>query len=244
MRQITRLALAASALTMISVSVAAAADLGPVLIEPEPVPEPPVSAGGWYLRGDISYDFDTSARIFLSTTSSSSTFYDTEFDDTWNIGLGIGYLFNEWFRADITADYRFPADYDAVSSSLSVSTILLNGYFSLGNSSGFSPYVGAGIGAAYVNWDAYDFPDLLQVTGPTAVDDDWRFAYALMAGVTIDLTENLALDTGYRFTSIDDGQMVGPGFIVFPGVASYSDLYIHEFRIGMRYTLGNINGGT
>jgi opacity protein-like surface antigen len=240
MRQITRLALAASALTMISVSVAAAADLGPIL--PEPVPEPPVSAGGWYLRGDISYDFHTKADVFLSTTSSSSSTFDADFDDTWNIGAGIGYIFNDWFRADITADYRFPADWDAGASSVSVSTILLNGYASLGNFSGFSPYVGAGIGAAYINWDAIDFPGF--GLGPAVVDDDWRFAYALMAGVTIDLTENLALDTGYRFTSVDDGQLIGPGFIVFPGVADYSDLYIHEFRIGMRYTFGNFNGGS
>ncbi len=102
MRHITRLALAASALTMISVSVAAAADLGPVVIQPEPVPEPPVLMGGWYLRGDISYEFNTKATVYLSTTSSSSSFFDVDFDDTWNIGAGIGYIFNDWFRNDIT----------------------------------------------------------------------------------------------------------------------------------------------
>jgi opacity protein-like surface antigen len=242
MRHITRLALAASALTMISVSVAAAADIGSAVIEPEPVPEPPVLAGGWYLRGDISYDFKTKASVFLSTTSSSSTFFDADFDDTWNIGAGIGYVFNDWFRADLTGDYRFPADWDAAASSVSVSTILLNGYATLGSFSGISPYVGAGIGAAFVNWDTIDFPGF--GLGPAAVDDDWRFAYALMAGVSFDVTENLAIDTGYRFTSVDDGQLIGPGFIVFPGVASYSDLHIHEFRIGMRYTFGNFNGGS
>ena len=236
MRNITKLALAASALTMISVSVAAAADVGSMVIQPEPVPEPPVLAGGWYLRGDISYDFHTNASVFLSTTSSSSTFFDADFDDTWNIGAGFGYMFNDWFRADNTADYRFRADWDAVAISLSVSTILLNGYATLGKYSGISPYVGVGVGTAYVNWDPIDFPDLFQVTGPAVVDDNWRFAYALMAGVSFDVTENLAIDTGYRYTSIDDGQLIGPGFIVFPGVADYSDLHIHEIRLGMRYT--------
>jgi len=234
MRHISKLALAATALTMISFSVASAADIGSGVIEMEPVPEPPAIGGGWYLRGDISYDFDTSARVFLSTTSSSSTSFESDFDDTWNIGAGLGYEFGDWFRADITADYRFPADWGAVTG-LSVSTILLNGYATLGKFSGISPYVGAGIGAAYVNWDSFDFPDLAQATGPAAVDDDWRFAYALMAGVSFDLSEKLAIDTGYRFTSVDDGQLIGPGFIVFPGVADYSDLHIHEFRVGMRY---------
>jgi len=241
MRHITRLALAASALTMISVSVAAAADLGPVVIQPEAVPEPPVLMGGWYLRGDISYEFKTKARVYLSTTSSSSSSFDADFDDTWNIGAGIGYIFNEWFRTDITADYRFPADWGLALTSLSVSTILLNGYATLGGYSGISPYVGAGVGAAYVNWDTIDFPGF--GLGPAVVEDNWRFAYALMAGVSFDLTDNLALDTGYRFVSVNDGQLIGPGFIVFPGVADYSDLYIHEFRIGMRYTFGSFSGG-
>jgi len=233
MRYITRLALAASVLTMLSVSVAAAADPGPFVIEPEPVPEPPVSTGGWYLRGDISYDFKTDANVLVSTTSA----FDVDFDDTWNVGFGLGYMFNDWFRTDITADYRFPADWDAAATDVSVSTVLLNGYATLGSFSGISPYVGAGVGAAYVNWDTIDFPGL--GLGPIAVEDNWRFAYALMAGVSFDVTENLAIDTGYRFTGVDDGQLVGPGSIIIPGGANYSDLYIHEFRIGARYTFGN-----
>jgi len=233
MRHITRLALAASAMTMISVSVAAAADVGPYVIEPEPVPEPPVLAGGWYLRGDISYDFQTDANFLVSAVTS----FDADFDDTWDIGVGLGYIFNDWFRSDIIADYRFPADWDAAATDVSVSTILLNGYAALGSFSGISPYVGAGVGVAYVNWDTIDFPGL--GLGPVATDNDWRFAYALMAGISFDLTENLAVDTGYRFTGVDDGQLIGPGSVLVPGGASYSDLHIHEFRIGARYTFGN-----
>jgi opacity protein-like surface antigen len=234
MRRITRLALAASALAMISAS--AAADPGPFVIEPEPVPEPPALAGGWYLRGDISYDFQTDANVVVSGVSS----FDADFDDTWNVGFGLGYTFNDWFRADITADYRFSADWGAAATSISASTILLNGYATLGGFSGISPYVGIGAGIASVKWDTIDFPGL--GLGAVATDDDWRFAYALMTGVSFDVTENLAVDTGYRFTGIDDGQLVDPGSIIVPGGATYSDLYIHEFRIGMRYTFGSFSG--
>ena len=247
MRHITRLALAASALTMISVSVAAAADLGPVVIQPEAVPEPPVLMGGWYLRGDISYEFKTKARVHITTTSSfstfssSSTFFDADFDDTWNIGAGLGYIFNDWFRADITADYRFPADWNGpAATSVSVSTILLNGYASLGNFSGISPYVGAGVGFAYVEWDTLSFPAFFLPDAATV--DNWRIAYALMAGISFEVTDNLAIDTGYRFTGVNDGQLVAP-FGPFFGGADYTDLYIHEFRIGMRYRFGNFGGG-
>jgi len=244
MRHITRLALAASAMTMISVSVAAAADIGPAVIAPEPVPEPPVSAGGWYLRGDISYDFKTKGQIHVNTSSSSTSYIDTEFDDAWNIGVGLGYIFNDWFRADITADIRTPAYWENAETDVAISTIMLNGYASLANFSGISPYVGAGIGGAYVNWSSIDAPCFAGCGAPFSIpgtytnDPLWRFAYALMAGVSFEVTENLAIDAGYRFTAIDDGTMVSddPGF---PGGIDYVDMQIHEFRVGARYAFGH-----
>ena len=238
MRHITRLALAASALTMISISVAAAADLGPAVIDPEPVPEPPAALGGWYLRGDISYDFETKGTIFVNTSLSSTSYIDMDFDDAWNIGVGLGYTFNDWFRADITGDIRTPAHWEDADTDVAISTIMLNGYATLGSFSGISPYVGAGIGGAHVNWSSITVPGI----GPVGVytnDPLWRFAYALMAGVSFDVTENLAIDAGYRFTAIDDGRMVYDD-PAFPGLVDYTDMQLHELRIGARYTFGGL----
>lgn len=240
MRHITRLALAASALTMISISVAAAADLGPAVIDPEPVPEPPAALGGWYLRGDISYDFETKGTLFVTTSACSScdTFIDTDFDDAWNIGVGLGYTFNDWFRADITGDIRTPAHWEDADTDVAISTIMLNGYATLGSFSGISPYVGAGLGGAHVNWSSITVP-LIGPVGVYTNDPLWRFAYALMAGVSFDVTENLAIDAGYRFTAIDDGRMVYDD-PAFPGLVDYMDMQLHEFRIGARYTFGGL----
>ena len=237
MRHITKLALAASAMTMISVSVAAAAD---PIIMPEPVPEPPVSAGGWYLRGDISYDFETKGTIFVSTSSSSTSFVDMDFDEAWNIGVGLGYIFNDWFRADITGDIRTPAYWEAVETDVAISTIMLNGYASFGKFYGISPYVGAGIGGAHVNWSSINAPSFVAPFFINAYTDDpeWKFAWALMAGLSIDLTANLAIDAGYRYTAIDDGRMVFDD-PAFPGLVDYTDMELHEVRIGARYTFGN-----
>ncbi len=240
MRHITKLALAASALTMISVSVAAAAD---PIIRPEPVPEPPISVGGWYLRGDISYDFETKGTIFVSSSSSSTSFIDMDFDDAWNIGVGLGYVFNDWFRADITADIRTPAYWEGVETDVAISTIMLNGYASLGTFSGISPYVGAGIGTAHVNWSSINAPCFAGCGAPFFInaytnDPNWEFAYALMAGVSFDVTRNLAIDAGYRYTAIEDGRMVFDD-PAFPGLVDYTDMKLHEFRIGARYTFSN-----
>ena len=246
MRHITRLALAASAMTIISVSVAAAADLGPTVIDPEPVPEPPILAGGWYLRGDISYDFETRGRIFVDTSSSNTTYVDMDFDDAWNIGVGLGYTFSDWFRADITGDIRTPAYWEDVETDVAISTIMLNGYATLGAFSGITPYVGAGIGGAHVNWSSINAPcNIANLACPVApnsfinvyTDDPlWRFAYSLMAGVSFDVTRNLAIDAGYRFTAINDGTMVfdDPNPVI--GLVDYMDMQLHEVRIGARYT--------
>src|SRR5690606_10999809 len=99
-----------------------------------------------------------------------------------------------------------------------------------------TPYVGAGIGGAYVQWD-----DLVNdaTTGLVVHEgaSNWRFAWALMAGASYCLTENLQLDAGYRFTRIEGGRMfeesglgVGPGFD--------DGCNVHEVRAGLRYALG------
>ena len=42
-----------------------------------------------------------------------------------------------------------------------------------------------------------------------AGEDGWRFTYALMAGVAYDLSNNFKLDVGYKYRSIDGGDMFG-----------------------------------
>ena len=84
--------------------------------------------------------------------------------------------------------------------------LLANAYADLGTYYGFTPYVGAGIGGAHVKWD-----DLHNTIGPVTTvhegAENWRFAWALMAGTAYCLTDNLKLDVGYRFSHINGGRM-------------------------------------
>ena len=100
-----------------------------------------------------------------------------------------------------------------------------------------TPYVGAGIGGAWVKWDTLHNTDLdgsFEHTG----GKDWRFAYALMAGASYCLTDRVKLDVGYRYSHINGGKMfdyasdsnVGPG---------YDDgINVNEVRGGLRYQFG------
>ena len=91
---------AAGAASLLS-SMAFAADLA---IAPPPMSyAPPVDFGGWYLRGDIGM---TNQRLKSLDNPDPNAVLFTQvgmgFDSSMLFGLGVGYQFNNWLRADIT----------------------------------------------------------------------------------------------------------------------------------------------
>ena len=101
---------AAGAASLLS-SVAFAADM-PSIMPPPPMsyaPPPVEDFGGWYLRGDIGFSnqrtknvLDTNAAAYNNVAVSQTSAFGTAgiFD------LGVGYRFNNWFRVDVTGQYR------------------------------------------------------------------------------------------------------------------------------------------
>lgn len=166
------------------VSGANAADYEPPVFEAPALEEEyvPVEVGnGWYLRGDVSYVFantfdEPTYRTFdVNTATYGSDSFDTaRLDQDFAFGVGFGYRFTDYMRADLTWD-MFKSDFsgttsspdpcDAVvedpdtscrsedSASMYGSTFMANAYFDLGTFKGFTPYVGAGAGVARVKWD-------------------------------------------------------------------------------------------
>ena len=128
-------------------------------------------AMGLYLRGDVGMSF-------LEWDGGSD-------DSAWVFGGGIGYQYNENMRADLTVDWSGKYDVGA-GSKLSNTTVLGNLYYDFANSSAFTPYVGAGVGYGWVS----DTPLNGKESG---------LAFGLAAGASVDLTDSLALDVGYRF---------------------------------------------
>src|SRR6185436_8882493 len=96
--------IAAGAATLLS-SAAFAADMA---IAPPPYAAPIVEDfGGWYLRGDIGFSNQRVDRLnnALDATLTSSV-QNNSFNTAGIFGLGVGYKFNNWFRADVTGEYR------------------------------------------------------------------------------------------------------------------------------------------
>ena len=98
---------AAGAATLLS-SAAFAADMAiappPQMYAPPPVVE---DFGGWYLRGDIGFSNQRVERLnnALDVTTTSSV-QNLGFNTAGIFGLGVGYKVNNWFRADVTGEYR------------------------------------------------------------------------------------------------------------------------------------------
>jgi opacity protein-like surface antigen len=129
---------------------------------------------GLYLRADAGWSF-------LEWSGGAD-------DDAFVLGGGIGYQYSDMFRMDVTADWSGKYDV-APGAEISTTTVLGNAYLDFSNDTMFTPYVGVGAGYGWVNG-----------SGPTV--DDSGFALGLAAGVAVDLTNNLAVDVGYRFRDI------------------------------------------
>ncbi len=160
-------------------------------------PDVPIAADpammGIYLRADAGWSFlDWSGGLD---------------DDAFVFGGGVGYRFTDNVRADVTADWS--GDYRvAPAGDLSTTTVLGNVYFDWANDTMFTPYVGVGAGYGWV-----------ERTGAFADDDG--FAVGAAAGISVGLTNNIAIDTGYRFRDI---------------MISGSDTTEHQVTAGLRFS--------
>jgi len=129
---------------------------------------------GIYLRGDIG-------ASYLNWGSSTSPW-------AYVGGAGVGYQFDQNYRADVTYDWT--GNYGvAPTGNVSTNMLLANFYYDWKNSSAFTPYVGVGAGYGW-EW------------GNGGAVNDQGVAVGLAAGVSYEMTHNLALDVGYRFHDI------------------------------------------
>jgi len=157
----------------------------------ETVPAETYENMGLYLRADAGWSF-------LEWAGGDD-------DSAFAAGGGVGYRFNDNLRADVRVDYA--GEYDvAPGADMSVSTVLGNLYLDIPTDTAFVPYVGAGVGYGWTS-------------GENGNDKD-GLAYGLMAGVGVDLTDNVAVDLGYRFRDV---------------MTSGSDPTEHQILTGLRF---------
>jgi opacity protein-like surface antigen len=226
-------------------------------------PPPPVkeSFGGWYLRGDIGMTNQSVNRLnnVLFPGTPNLVFHDLNFESGMLFGVGVGYQFNGWLRADITGEYRgetgfhgFDTWNDGVNARFNNYTakksewlMLANAYVDLGTWWRITPFIGAGVGMANVTIHSFRDAGIAGGTPTMAFANSaskWNFAWAVHAGLAYQATRNLTVELAYRYVSLGDGQ--SGDIIAFDGTNNinnpmhFRDLTSHDVKLGVRWAFG------
>ena len=183
--------------------------------------------GGWYLRGDIGVGAQSFKEFdFVQTNSAfvwpaSWRIDQREMGDASFVGGGFGYQWNSWLRFDATAEYRAKTKFKAIGSytefcpggrcfdvydgNHSAVVLMANGYIDLGTWMCLTPFIGAGVG--FARHSITGFTDVGFISDGTtgfgyAANNDfseWKFAWAVHAGVAYNVTNNFKMELAYRY---------------------------------------------
>jgi opacity protein-like surface antigen len=180
------------------------------------------------------------------TTSASIDYGENYADIGYAVGAFMGWVIDENFRIELAADFR-SNDLDSVhiirndfDGSTEGNTYDVGGHAQTGafmtnlfydihyfGDIGVLPWVGAGIGGAYIDY---------AVSEPTVVlaaqDNTWAFAYQFMAGFTVPLADSISGSVGYRYFRTEDFTYVDQF-----GLAFQTQLTQQSIDLGLQFHL-------
>ena len=253
--------IAAGAATLLS-QAAFAADMAiappPQMYAPPPVVE---DFGGWYLRGDIGFSNQRVDRLnnVLDARNTSSV-QNLNFNSAGIFGVGVGYKVNNWFRADVTGEYRGNSQFngsdrityvggvgmDTYHATKNEWVVLANAYVDLGTWWCMTPFIGAGVGGARVAINGFTDAGIANNGGGAlpglAYGDNmskWNLAWALHAGVAYKVTPNVTVEFAYRYLDMGDG--IAGDLKTFDGVnnvnnpMTFKSITSHDLKMGVRW---------
>ncbi len=201
-----------------------------------------------------------------STTCSTPTIppsrQNLAFGTAGIFGLGAGYKFNNWFRADVTGEYRGNSQFfgtdqityvggvgtDTYHATKSEWVVLGNAYVDLGTWWCMTPFIGAGIGGARVAINNFTDQGIANngfgaLPGLAFGDNvtKWNFAWALHAGVAYKVTPNFTVELAYRY--LDMGNGLTGDLRTFDGTnninnpMTFRGITSHDLKLGVRWDL-------
>lgn len=191
-----------------------------------------------------SIPMDTKFKQDLSSDAKLS------FKPTVAVTAALGYAFNNGLRTDLEYAYQgpdidklkgtiagVPVTFNGDGSSLTVNTLLANVYYDFKNSTKFTPFIGGGLGVAFLGANT-NGPDASQVRINTSGNDS-VFAYQATVGGSYALTSQFSMTGSYRYLGTEEGSFNATAYAGLTPVAtgtvksSFSDNLI---RLGVRYT--------
>ena len=172
------------------------------------------------------------------------------------LGLAVGYDFKRQFSLPIRAELEYAylgkasknykdidedGDLQVLKMTLGGSTLFANTYFDLHNDSAFTPYVSVGLGYSFVSAKGkFSYPEYSGVTVAQFKEKtSTNFAWNLGIGAAWKLTDNIALDLGYRYANLGKaktGRLYDYYGASYNGWAKTNNVTTHQFLFGARFS--------
>ena len=181
-----------------------------------------------------------------------------EYDSVFGGALAVGYDVNKKFRIPLRAELEYalfstaegetsqtwymggnPYWRDSIKQKLQIQTLFVNAYYDFHNRTAFTPYLGGGLGLAFVrakgsnNWTDY----LYSVSGTDkfGAKTTTNFAWNVGLGATYDITNWCSIDLGYRFAGLGKGKTNYGGTLGSYRIKT-KNIYMHQVTTGVRFT--------
>lgn len=232
--------------------------------------EPKSAHNGLYIEGagGVNWLDDTDGFYRLRADHPIPALRNMEFPSTtshetgWGIAGRLGYAWASGLRVDGEITYRrndvdkstflasdgvtfFNLTDENPSGHVRSYTLMANAYYDFRNSTGITPYIGGGIGAANVGGTYTSSVSPFTLRADTIDDSDWGFAAQAIGGVSIALSHNLSLIADYRYLKAFDIStfQVQADAPAIPDQAAASlggrgDYENHTVMVGLRYSFG------
>ena len=175
-----------------------------------------------YVSGKLSYDFN---RVKMKVADAEGIERGKINKDLisphFAVGASAGYLRGE---LELNLSHSIKAKEDGARVNLKKYSVMANVYYDYLTCTPWTPYVGAGLGYAWLKGVWHD--DGIKLQDKSV----YNLAWQVMAGVTYDLNPNWKLDAGYRYADLGRiRKNYGP-------VVSKTSVRDHEIMFGVRYT--------
>jgi len=185
-------------------------------------------------------------------------------DNAWGGALAIGYDFYRQNRIPVRAELEyavfsevsgkksgkhiddpgFDEAYFRMKQKLSIQTLFANAYYDFRNDTPFTPWVGAGLGMAFINSKGNATGVGLDEGvpfGPDSVSSgsklNTNFAWNVGAGVAYAVNEAVSVDLGYRFAGLGKAKTKwGYGNDDERGRFRTKNVYQHQLMLGLRFS--------
>lgn len=176
-----------------------------------------------YVSGKISYDFN---KVNMKAAYPSDAELTREKANKELFGTHVAYGVQAGYvRGELELNNSRDIKRNYLSSTLDhfrlyKHSVMANAYFDYLTCTPWTPYVGAGIGSAYLKAD--DGEQAKSV---------YNLAWQVMAGLTYDINSHWTLDAGYRYADLGRiRKNVGEGHVAKLTARD------HEIMLGVRYT--------